>query len=224
MRESRTAVRSGADDNGSATADRLAMYARVVDDSASRLRQLRLEEWEDLSLGALAFAASLAATQRLPSLAIPLFIGGVVSLGLGVRALWRHWDLVDRLCDQPDAYVIPEIRARAERETTMTRRRSSAVQLRSWVRDPGPESAARVAEVADELSALISELEDPELRLDPIAGVACMRLLTDIESSPLLNPKLPADDLGSRIFQIRHGLRKSPQLSGECMPSARLQP
>jgi hypothetical protein len=187
------------------------MYARAVDDAATRLRQLHVEEWEDLALGAIAFAASLAASQRFQQLALPLFIGGVASLFLGVRALWRHWDLVDRLCDDPDAYVIPDVLERAERETTMTRRRIAAAQLRSWLQDPGPTREARVAAAADDLSALISELEDPELRLDPLSGIACMRLLSDGLVSPLLNPDLPADALRSHIFQIRSGLRKASE-------------
>jgi hypothetical protein len=187
------------------------MYARAIDDAATRLRQLHVEEWGDLGLGAIAFAASLAASQQFQELALPLFIGGVASLFLGVRALWRHWDLVDRLCDDPDAYVIPDVLERTERETTMTRRRIAAAQLRSWLQDPGPAREARVASAADDISALISELEDPEFRLEPVSGVACMRLLGDGLVSPLLNPDLPADALRSHIFQIRNGLRRASE-------------
>jgi hypothetical protein len=203
--------------------------ARAVDDAAAVLRDLRFEAWEDLALGAIAFAASLVATQRAQPLALPLFMGGLACLALGVRALWRQWDLVDRLCDDPAAYVIPEVVGRAERETTMGRRRAYAAQLRYWVRDPGAELEARVAAVAGDLLELSAELEDPGLSLDPASGVVCMRLLSDIQVSPLLNLDVPADELRSRIFQIRSGLRRAPDSqpvmpTSDHVPSARLQP
>jgi hypothetical protein len=189
------------------------MHARAVDDAATRLRHLRVEEWEDLALGAVALAVSIAATQGVQTLALPLFLGGLVVLVLGLRAMWRHWDLVDRLCDDPDAYVIPDVLERAERETTMRRRQSFAAQLRAWLRDPGPAREARVAAVADDLQALIADLENSDLRFDPGSAVACMRLLTDMQSSPLLNPELPADELRSRVFQIGRGLRRTSDVT-----------
>jgi hypothetical protein len=73
------------------------MYARAVDEAAARLRELRHEEWEELGLAAVALGFALAATQVLPRLAAPLFLGGLPLWALGVRALWRRWDLVDRL-------------------------------------------------------------------------------------------------------------------------------
>jgi hypothetical protein len=35
--------------------------------------------------------------------------------------------------------------------------------------------------------------------------VACTRLLTDLEGSPLLNPALPPEELRSRVRRIRSG-------------------
>jgi hypothetical protein len=58
---------------------------------------------------------------------------------------------------------------------------------------------------AEELEALASELEDDELALDPACAVACMRLLSDLSASPLLNPALPPEELRSRVRQIRSG-------------------
>ncbi len=60
---------------------------------------------------------------------------------------------------------------------------------------------------AKELEALARDLDDRGLALDPAAAVACMRLLTGIEGSPLLDPALPPEDLRSRIYQIRSGFK-----------------
>src|SRR5262249_56038091 len=95
------------------------MDGRGVDEAATRLRDLRREEWEDLGLGLVALALSLAASRFYPPLAIPLFVGGLAIGSLGVRALWRRWDLVDRLSGERAAFVIPDVFASASRATTM---------------------------------------------------------------------------------------------------------
>lgn len=73
------------------------MYARVVD------------EFEGLGLAALALGLAVAGTQIRPSLALPLFLGALAVGILGVRALWRRWELVEGL-EESDAYVISEVR------------------------------------------------------------------------------------------------------------------
>ncbi|HEU0246274.1 MAG TPA: hypothetical protein VFR38_04240 [Gaiellaceae bacterium] len=181
------------------------MYARAVDDAATRLRDLRYEVRGDFGLAALAIGLALAATQVVHELVAPLFIGGMATLVLGVRALWRRWDLLDRLADDRDAYVISEVRSFALRETTMDRRHSFAALIRGRLADPALE--ARVAAAADELEALAGELDDDAFALDPACAVACARLLSDVVGSPLLNPDLPAQQLRSRIFGIRSGFR-----------------
>jgi hypothetical protein len=70
------------------------MYARAVEEAGVRLRELRLEEWEDFGLAVAAMAMALVAAQAHHSLAVPLLLGGLVAVGLGTRALWRRWDLV----------------------------------------------------------------------------------------------------------------------------------
>jgi hypothetical protein len=174
------------------------MVARTVDEASTRLRELRQAEWEDLGLAAVALGLSLVATRVYPPLALPLFLGGLAVAVLGVRAMWFHWDLVDRLSGDPDAYEIAEVRARAEREATMEKRRMYAALIRATVED------GELDEV-DELAALTFELEDESLALDPAAAVACMRLLTDVESSPLLDSSRPADELHARVVRIRAG-------------------
>jgi hypothetical protein len=181
------------------------MVARAVDDAALRLRELRREEWGNLGLGGLALAAALVATRVSPSLAVPLFAGGLVVVAGGVRAVWRRWDLLDRLAADRDAYVIAEVRAFAEREATMTRRRAHAASVRVMLRHPGPGLEARLGAASGELEALAGELDDEWLALDPASAVACTRLLDDHADSPLLNPALPPEDLRARIGRIRGG-------------------
>ena len=45
-----------------------------------------------------------------PRACMPLFIGGIVVGARGMRALWRRWDLLDRLAGDRDAYTIAEVR------------------------------------------------------------------------------------------------------------------
>jgi hypothetical protein len=178
------------------------VYARAVDDAAAELRNLRCEEWEDLGLGGLALAVAVAATQFCPALALPCFLGGLAIEFRGLRALWRRWDMVDRLAGDRDAYSISEVLSYAMRETTMNRRRTFAALVRaslSQPRDP------RVDDVAQELESLARDLENAALRIDPASAVACMRLLSDGMTSPLLNPELPPEDLRARVNHIRSG-------------------
>ena len=185
------------------------MYARAVEEGAAKLRALRHEEWEDLGLGAVAIALAVAATQVWPELALPLFVGGIAVGAKGVRAAWRRWDLVDRLADYVDAYVIPEVLAYASRHTSMERRRTFASFLRSRLLT-GDE---RLTAVAHDLEALATELEDDSLALDPSAAVACMRLLSEPES-PLLARSAPTDELRSRVLQVRSGFKPQRLPSG----------
>ena len=183
------------------------MYARAVDDAATRLRDLRREEWEDLGLAALALGLAVAATEIRPSFALPLFIGGLAVGASGVRALWRRWDLVERLAGESDAYVISEVLTYASREATMERRQSLAALIRSRPTQPGLVFEPRASAAAEELEALACELDDDELELDPACAVVCLRLLTDLAGSPLLNPAQPPEELRSRVRQIRSGFR-----------------
>lgn len=185
------------------------MHARAVEEGAAKLRALRHEEWEDLGLGAVAIALAVAATQAWPELALPLFLGGIAVGGKGVRAAWRRWDLVDRLADKVDAYVIPEVLAYASRHASMERRRTFANFLRSRLLA----SDVRIAAVAQELEALATELEDDSLALDPAAAVATMRLLSEPDS-PLLDRAAPTEELRSSARRIRSGFKPRPLPSG----------
>jgi len=183
------------------------VYARAVEQADARLQDLRHEERGELGVAAAALAAAIVATELAPSLAVPLFVGGVVVGAMGARAIWRRWDLLERLAGERDAHAIAEVRAFASREATMDRRHSFAALLRGRLGDSAATGDTRVLAAADELQALARELDDDELSLDPASAVACMRLLSDVSRSPLLNRTLPTEDLRSRVRQIRCGFR-----------------
>jgi hypothetical protein len=178
------------------------MYARAVDQAALRIRELEHVMREDLALAAIALTLAIAATRYWPALALPLFLAGVGLGTLGMRALWRHWDLLDRLVDDRDAYVIPQVRKSALREASRGRRHYLAAQLRAVVLQPRLGAELRALGMADELDALADQLADDELVLDPMAAVVCKRLVCDPES-PLFDSPVRSAELRARI----HGLR-----------------
>jgi hypothetical protein len=182
-----------------------AMYARAVDEAETRLRALRREEREDLALAGVTLTLAIAATERAPSLALPLLVGGMTLGVLSMRALWRHWDLVDRLSGEPDAYAIAEVLDYAARETTMQKRRRFAALIRHHFEPVSPDSPGRAGDAAEELAALADELEDEALELSPASAVACSRLLGEPTERPLRNPALPHDELRSGVRRIRSG-------------------
>jgi hypothetical protein len=181
------------------------MYARAIEESEGRLRDLRRAEWEGFGLSAFFFASALIASLFDSALALPLLFGGLTGTVLAARAAYRSWDLLDRLVGEPDAYTIAEVRTRALAEATLQRRHSLAISLRLLLDAPGSRINARVAGAADDLEALIRDLDDDELVLDPAAAVACARLLSDPMNSPLLDATAPAEDVRSRVRQIRSG-------------------
>jgi hypothetical protein len=131
--------------------------------------------------------------------------GGLTGTALGLRAAYRRWDLLDRLVAEPDAYAIAEVRALALAESAPERRHSLAISLRLILNAPGARINARVAGAAEDLEGLVHDLDDDELVLDPAAAVACARLLSDPTNSPLLDATARAEDVRSRVQQIRSG-------------------
>jgi hypothetical protein len=183
------------------------VYAWELEETDTRLRGLRHEEREDTGLAAVTFAAALVLSWLFPALALPLLVGALAVALLALRAFWRHWELVDRLLLERDAYRIREVRERAQRSSTIENRHSLARSIRSVLKEPGYASSA-VRAAAGELQALARDLDDPGLALDPACAVACERLLTDGGTSPLLNVALPADDTWARVRQIRAGFEE----------------
>lgn len=181
------------------------MVARAVEDADRRLHDLKREEWQDGAVAAGAFALAIAASAIRPAFVLPLFIGGLFLACRAVLAVWRRWDLLDRLLVEPDAYAISEVRERGQQEARMANRRGLSRAIRSRLdlaEDP------RVVANADQFAALAEELADSLLELDPASAAACSRLLTDPVGSPLVNTALPPEDVRSRLVQIRSGFHR----------------
>lgn len=178
------------------------MIARAVEDAGHRLHDLRREEWEDGAVAAIAFGLALATSAVRREFALPLFVGGLFVAGRAVLASMRRWELLDQLVGERDAYTLAEVRRRAEEEAGMVNRRrlSHAIRARlEYAESP------LIAANAEQLAALAEELEDPLLELDPNCAVLCSRLLVDQVSGPAIDSALPAEDVRSRIVQIRSG-------------------
>jgi hypothetical protein len=197
-------VRLCADVDFARAADIGFVHARAVVEAETRLVDLRRDEWHQLGLSALALGASLAMTAAYELLVAPLFVGGMALWLLGIRSLWRRWDLVDRLADDRDAYVIPAVRTYAARDARMDRRRTNAASLRYWA------TQADLTEVVGELEQLTRDLENADLELSPACAIVCRRHLTDPTVSPLLNGGL-ADDLHETIVEIERGFSAVPK-------------
>jgi hypothetical protein len=180
-------------------------HARAVEDAGARLRELRHEEWQDFALAGLTFGLAMAATELVPQIAVPLLVGGLAPAVLGMRALWRRWDFVDRLAGERDAHTIPEVAAYALRETTVEKRRMFAALIRSRLGQAGNDDLRESDGPAAELVALARELEDEDLELDPASAIACLRLVSEPTESPLLNPAMPRENLRSSAHRIRSG-------------------
>jgi hypothetical protein len=91
------------------------MNAQLVEQARERLAELRREQIEQFFVGACAVVTSLVLTTVYTTLVLPLFVGGFAVLMLGIRSLWRHWDLVDRLAEDPSMHAIPEVAEYARR-------------------------------------------------------------------------------------------------------------
>ena len=192
------------------------MSARAIDEAEARLLELHHEERYRLGLSAVALAASLAMTAIYVPVVLPLFVGGLAVGVLGMRTFWQRWDIVDRLADERDAYVIPEVLSYAARDTRMERRSTSAALIRSWLCTAALAGSSPVLAKAEEFEALACELEDRDLELDPACAVACRRFLTDGTVSPLFDDAARREDIESWIVRIRDGFRpRTPPSAGD---------
>src|SRR5262249_757245 len=136
-----------------------------------------------------------------------LLLGGMASLALGVRDEIRRWELIDRSVLDRDAYEIPVVRDRACRAATMENRRSLAASARALVTRPEFVATGRADLLGRELEMLAGRVDDPGLRLDPLAAISCERLLTEVAQSPLRNPTAPVEDARALIWSVLAGFR-----------------
>jgi hypothetical protein len=93
-------------------------------------------------------------------------------------------------------------------------RRALAQSLRVMLTPAtGYSCSPRLAEAADELRTLASELDDEGLSLDPPCAVRCHQLVNNYADSPLLNKLLSEEDLHVWIRRIRCGFEPNEQSS-----------
>jgi hypothetical protein len=183
------------------------MVARDVEQAAAALRALRHEEWGRTGLVVLFFALAVAASAMLPSLAVPLLVGGLTAVVLAIRVFWRRWDLLDRLLLERDAYTIAEVRHRAEQVATLRSRGAMASAIRRLLTAPGIETPSWVVVAAEDLQALAEELEDDDLSFDPVCAVLCARLVAGSGSNHTLSGVGQSpQDVTARVRRIRAGL------------------
>ena len=91
------------------------MDPQRLEATRTRLVELRHDELQQFGVSAAATLASLGLTVVYRPLVLPLFVGGIAVGILAMRSLWRRWDLVDRLSEDPTMHVIPEIAVYADR-------------------------------------------------------------------------------------------------------------
>jgi hypothetical protein len=183
------------------------MVSRDVERAADRLRAFQVGALEHFTLAAIALGLALVASRFLPAFALPLLVGGIASLALGVRDEIRRWDLIDRVVLDRDACQIPVVLDRARRAATMKNRRALSSSIRILLAQSDRITARQVDELSEELETLARRLDDPELTLDPVAAITCERLLTDVGESPLLDPSASVEDARARIRSVLAGFR-----------------
>lgn len=167
------------------------MSARDIEQLGSELRELNERTIGDLGLAAVAFGLAMAATQLRKDLAIPLLVGALALVVLGMVAFVRRHFLVEDAATDRDAYLLRDVRRYGERLASEDRRRAGAAQIRRILKTKGDNPL---------LVELAGDLVRRELHFDPACAVALDRLLQDGSIHTL-----PAEELHSRLAQIVAG-------------------
>ena len=176
-------------------------------DQLHRTRQFFLHA---LVLAILTVAATVAAALTSPSATFPI---GALATCEGLVVMWAYYaqrDLLQRLALEPAATRIPAVEQYRERLLQQRSRDRLAAAINSLIADANlPHAfclADRVALVEDQLRWLAGELATPDVPVQPICLVACLRLLTHGVESPLFNPGVPVEQLQATLLRIRFGI------------------
>jgi hypothetical protein len=175
--------------------------ARQIDQAASKLRDLKAQSLEDLTLAAFSLGPALVTDRLRPALAVPLVAGAATLVFLGLRALVRRSFLIEDLAVEPDAYEIAAVRSFGLRAASTRHRQTLAATIRAALAGSTGDVAARLDAARPELEELIADLEDERLCLEPAAAVVLERWLNDPESS-FLDRSRPPEELCSRLRSI----------------------
>lgn len=182
------------------------MSARQIEQLGQQLRELNERAVAQLALGFGSFGLALVASQFRRDLAVPLLVGAVVLIVLGLVAFVRRALLVEDAATDRDAYLVAAVRHYGMRFTQRRRRRDDAASIRRLLAAPELAIAERVERNRETLEQLAGELERPQLAFEPVCAVTLERLLLRSSESALYNLKLPAEDLHSRLAQITAGV------------------
>src|SRR5262249_6974814 len=147
--------------------------ARQLDFHASELRRLRRDRCESAALAVVTAAAAWAIHGVAPMLTVPLAAGVVLETFLALRALIRRQELVRLLAADQQARELPEVKRYVARLGSDLQRRRLANELAPLLELPG-----LVAE-RERLAALVDDLRNPEVEIEPFAIVDLNRLLED---------------------------------------------
>jgi hypothetical protein len=183
--------------------------ARQVDEASTRLRDLRIQSFEELLVALLATGLALAATQFRPVLALPLLLGAIGVGFLGIRALVRRTFLVEELSADRDAYAIPEVRRYGLRAAELSHRRLLARSIRVALAESTLDVAAHLRGARAELDRLAAVLEDERFDLPPYEVVNLEHWLADPYGS-FRNPAVPVPELRSRLRCILASFDERP--------------
>jgi hypothetical protein len=186
------------------------MDARSLEYEAEELRRKRRRSLESAVLTAVAGGLAPVAWQLEPRLGIAVCVGAALQLVLATWAFFSRRERLEELAIDPAAYIIPDVKEFGMRVAAPRQRELLARGILSLIRDavrPGNLYLGdRVVRYGRELEAIARDLLSPTVRVQPTAAASCRWLLTHGADSPLYNPRLPAEDLGSWLYRIRAGI------------------
>lgn len=187
------------------------MDARTVNQAGNELASLGRLALQRLALSVAAALAAAPAGLVDGSLAVAFAVGAVVEAILALASESRRRALVASLAVHREAYLLLEVRRYGATLVTMESRRALAHAIASLLRQASRAQAGvvltdRVIRQAPALAALGRALVEPGNVVEPTAVAACVQLLTDGRSSPLLNPALPRGELDRALRRIHAGI------------------
>lgn len=157
---------------------------------------------------AAALAAPVAAFDS--RFAVALGVGSIAEGLLTFVVLSRRRDLLLALASDRNAYALADVRHFGASLVAPRRRLWIARTIADVLRESGgPHSLYVVDRVAAEAPALVAiaqALASHTTVIEPTAMAALLRLLTDAQKSPLLNPAAPSDKLGEMVAVVLAGI------------------
>jgi hypothetical protein len=195
------------------------MNARALDDAREGLHRRRRRMIESGVLTVLMAGLAVAAWPLFRDFGVALGAGAVMQLALASGAFFARRFQIQRLALDPAAYVLPEVTAFGSRLVQPRTRAQLAASIRSLVSESletrGRSLSAsaglylrdRVWRYSRELDGIARDLLSPAVKVQPVSVARCRWLLTQAAESPLYNSRIPQEDLGSALRQIRSGMQ-----------------